>query len=257
MPSQKPQSNEDQVPLAPHTVLNDYYRTEKERRKLVDQMFDSSATHYDWVNSMMSFGSGLHYRKQALHRAELQPGMSLLDVGAGTGTVAAIAQEIVGDSGFVVGLDPSSGMLAEAKNRGVTHITQALGENIPFANNSFDIITMGYALRHVTDLKLLFSEFKRVLKPNGKVLLLEITYPEKSFARMLLKLHLKGIVPNVSRVFRRSPETQKLMRYYWDTIEQCVSPSTILEAMSSIGLETTERQVIMSIFSEYRGTKPA
>ncbi len=256
MPSQKTQTKHNSEPLAPHPVLGHYYSTEKERRKLVDKMFDSSASHYDWVNSVMSLGSGLRYRKQALQRAQLQPGMSILDVGSGTGTVAAIAQKIVGQNGFVVGLDPSAGMLAEAKTRGVSHIIQALGEKIPFADNTFDVITMGYALRHVIDLKILFNEFKRVLKPNGRVLLLEITYPERRFAQVLLKLYLKGFVPKVSRIFRRSPETEKLMCYYWETIEQCVPPATILEAMSSIGLKTPQRQVIMSVFSEYSGIKP-
>jgi len=247
--------NTDKARLAPHKTLTDYYDSDKDRREVVDNMFDSSAKHYDWINRMMSFGSGRWYRKQALQRAGVIENMNVLDVGAGTGVVSHLAQGIVGEQGLVVALDPSKGMLGEAKKLGVTHTTQALGEYLPFQDEIFDIVTMGYALRHVEDLHLLFSEFKRVLKPGGRILLLEITRPESAIATKILKVYMKGIVPTVTRVFRRSADAQKLMQYYWDTIEACVPPATIMDAMTDVGLTETKRHVAQGIFSEYRGIK--
>ena len=247
------QVKEEQV--APHTTLTDYYQDEKERRQVVDDMFDSSAKHYDWINSMMSFGSGRWYRNIALNRAGMAKGMSVLDVGAGTGVVSHLAQEIVGPEGLVVALDPSKGMLAEAQKLGVINTTQGLGERLPFPDNTFDMVTMGYALRHVEDLKLLFSEFKRVLKPGGKILLLEITRPESAFGQKFLKFYMKGVIPTVTRIFRRSADAQKLMRYYWDTIEACVPPATIVSAMDAVGLTEAKRHLVQGIFSEYSAVK--
>ncbi len=243
--------------VAPHPVLTDYYSSADARRKKVDQMFDDSAEHYGWITDMMSFGSGSWYRKQALGRAGLVSGMKLLDVGAGNGIVSALAQQIVGDDGLVIALDPSKGMLREAKKMGVTHTTQGLGESLPFPDNTFDMVSMGYALRHVADLKAAFSEYLRVLKPGGNILLLEITRPENKIALALMKIYMKGIIPAVTRLFRRSAEAQTLMKYYWDTIENCVPPKTILEAMRDVDVEQAERHVALGIFSEYRGVKAA
>lgn len=241
--------------VAPHPVLTNYYPEEASRRQKVDAMFDSSAKHYDWITSAMSFGSGTWYRRQALLRNGMQAGMKVLDVGAGTGVVSLLSQQIVGDSGYVAALDPSRGMLEEGKKQGVEHCIMGLGERIPFADNTFDRVTMGYALRHVADLSAAFSEYLRVLKPGGKILLLEITRPKGKVAYTLTKFYLKSVIPTITRLFRHSEEAQELMRYYWDTIEQCVPPETILNAMEGVGVVNPQRHVVMSIFSEYSGEK--
>lgn len=242
--------------IAPHPVLEDYYADEAARREKIDQLFDASAEHYDWITSVMSFGSGRWYRRQALVRTGLREGDQLLDVGAGTGVVSLLAQEITGEDGLVIALDPSRGMLERARENGVHRATLGLGEALPFADNSFDFLTMGYALRHVADLRTTFAEYRRVLKPGGRLLLLEITRPESRAGRALLKAYLKGVVPNLARVFRRSADSKTLMRYYWDTIEQCVPPQTILEALAQAGLDNPRRHRVMGVFSEYSGDKP-
>lgn len=242
--------------IAPHPVLSTYYVDEKERRQRVDGMFDASAKHYDWIIHVMSFGSGRHYRRTALLRAGLAPGMKVLDVGAGTGVVSLPAQTIVGNDGLVVAIDPSSGMLTEATKLGVKQAVMGLGERLPLKDNSFDMVTMGYALRHVDDLRMLFSEYLRVLKPGGKILLLEISRPKGKLGLTALKFYMKTVVPGITRLVRRSSDAQELMRYYWDTIEQCVPRPTILAAMEDAGLEQCECLLAMGIFSEYRSSKP-
>jgi len=245
----------DTSSLAPHPVLDSYYQDKDSRRERVDQMFDSSAEHYDWICNVMSFGSGTWYRRQALLRAGLQSGMKVLDVGAGTGVISLLSQEIVGDDGVVVALDPSKGMLSEAKASGVKRTTMGLGEALPFPDDSFDMLTMGFALRHVADLRKTFEEYRRVLKPGGKILLLEISRPDSRLATGLLKLYMKGVVPLATRIFRRSADAQELMRYYWDTIEHCVRPDTIVSALKEAGVDDAQRHLVMGIFSEYSGTK--
>jgi demethylmenaquinone methyltransferase/2-methoxy-6-polyprenyl-1,4-benzoquinol methylase len=251
-------SQDQQNHVAPHPVLDEYYDSMENRRKKVDAMFDNSAEHYDWICDVMSFGSGRWYRKIALVRAaELKPGMKVIDVGAGTGVVSYLAQQIVGDEGFVVALDPSSGMLGEAKKLGVKHASMGLGEKLPFPDNTFDVLTMGYALRHVADLNAAFSEYLRVLKPGGKILLLEISRPANKFGLAMLKGYMKVVVPTLTRIFRRSADAEELMKYYWDTIEQCVDPDTILKALESQGGQQCNRNVIGGIFSEYTCIKKA
>ncbi len=241
--------------VAPHPVLTEYYSSESVRRERVDDLFDAAAEHYDWINNVMSFGSGERYRQQVLSKLGFEPGMTVLDAGAGTGVVSWLEQQMVGDEGMVVALDPSSGMLAKAQSRGVKYITQGLGEKLPFVDNVFDRVTMSYALRHVADLQALFEEYLRVLKPGGKLLILEITKPQSRLATLLLNGYMKGIVPTITRLFRRSLEAQTLMRYYWDTIEQCVAPATILNTIEGAGFETPHRDVTFGTFSEYIARK--
>lgn len=246
----------EQNRLAPHPVLPDYYDKAEDRRSRVDEMFDSSAEHYDWITDVMSFGSGRMYRRQALLRAGVKSGDKVLDVGAGTGVISWLAQEIVGKDGLVVALDPSKGMLGQAVKLGVENVSMGLGEALPFPDNTFDYVTMGFALRHVADLGAAFAEYQRVLKPGGKILLLEITRPEGKLSTAFLKFYLKIVIPNIARIFRRSADSKVLMRYYWDTIEQCVPPTIIVDALKSTGLEQSQRAVVLSIFSEYTGIKP-
>lgn len=241
----------------PHPVLDKYYDGADAREQKVQQMFDDSAGHYDWITNVMSFGSGRWYRKQALMRAGLAEGMRQVDVGAGTGVVSLVGQDIVGEQGEVVAVDPSPGMLAVAKESGVKQTLEGKGEDLPVESNYFDLLSMGYALRHVADLDAAFAEYFRVLKPGGKVCLLEITRPENRMRYWMVKVYLKYLVPGITRIFRRSRKAQELMSYYWDTINTCVPPKAIMEALAGAGFEKVDRYVEFGIFSEYRAVKPA
>ncbi|NOR66299.1 MAG: dimethylmenaquinone methyltransferase, partial [Woeseiaceae bacterium] len=97
--------------VAPHPPLEKYYPGEPQRRGFVTSLFDRSARHYDWINGVMSLGSGVRYRREALRRAGLTAGNRVLDVAIGTGLVARAALDILGDGARVTGVDLSMGML--------------------------------------------------------------------------------------------------------------------------------------------------
>jgi demethylmenaquinone methyltransferase / 2-methoxy-6-polyprenyl-1,4-benzoquinol methylase len=243
------------APLPPHPPLERYYRDEEERRRRIGSWFNEAAADYDWINQAVSFGTGTWYRKQALLRAGLAPGMSLLDAGSGTGVVAAQAQAIVGGGGRVVALDPSFGMLSHAARREVRYRVRGVAEALPFPDGKFHLLSMGYALRHVADLRATFEEYRRVLKPGGKVLLLEITPPSSRLAHHLLGFYMGRIVPLLARFGRGGRSSRELMEYYWDTIERCVPPATILQALEDAGFNKPGRYVEHGILSEYTAVR--
>jgi demethylmenaquinone methyltransferase/2-methoxy-6-polyprenyl-1,4-benzoquinol methylase len=116
---------------------------------------------------------------------------------------------------------------------------------------------MGFALRHVEDLATAFGEFFRVLKPGGRLCVLEITRPEAGWARALLKLYLRRIVPWVAARLASHRDTPELMRYYYDTIEACVAPEAVMAAIRVAGFAEVVRNVELGIFSAYCARKPA
>jgi demethylmenaquinone methyltransferase/2-methoxy-6-polyprenyl-1,4-benzoquinol methylase len=238
-------------PLSPHRPLTEYYPAPAARQDFVNQLFDEAAPDYDWVSGMMSFGSDQFYRRDALRKAGLKPGMRLLDVASGTGLMVKAALELGVEPALVTGVDPSQGMLAENRQRYPITLLEGKGEALPCANASFDFVSMGYALRHTEDLHKLFSEFRRVLRPDGRVLILEITRPKRAVALRLMRFYMQTLVPRLGWLRRRNRSTAKLMQYYWTTIEECVPPAVILEALGASGLRNVKRTTTGAVLSEY------
>jgi demethylmenaquinone methyltransferase/2-methoxy-6-polyprenyl-1,4-benzoquinol methylase len=243
--------------VAPHPPLRDYYQTEEQRRRLLDTQFDHVAPDYNWITQASSFGSGKWYRREALKRSGLKEGNTILDIACGPGTVSVCAQHIVGETGTVIGLDPSLGMVTEAQKQGISKVLQGKAEDLPFPDSIFDFISMGYALRHVTDLTHTFKEYLRVLKPGGQMLILEIARPDSFLPYHMSRVFLKYIVPWVSHVGTKNPHAHKLMKYYWDTIETCVPPKTILQALEESGFQQSQQYTLFGgLLRDYYGCKP-
>ncbi len=241
--------------LAPHTVLTDFYSAPAARAGFVNQLFDSTAKYYDRISGILSLGSDKQYRKYALRRAGLSAGMKMLDVATGTGLVLQAALDLGMAAEDLTGLDPSAGMLEENRKRRSVKLVQGVGENLPFPDDSFDFISMGYALRHVEDLGRLFAEFRRVLKPQGRILIMEITRPKSKAAFFLMQIYMGKFIPFLTRIFTRQREAARLMEYYWATVADCVPPETILAALNSAGLKNVERKITGSVLSDYLATK--
>ena len=241
--------------VAPHQPLTEYYADEDARHRWLRRIFNASAVDYDRVERLMAFGTGPWYRRQALRRAGLTPGMRVLDVGTGTGLTAIQAARITGGGAHVTGVDPSVGMLANARLPAGMRVIEGRAEALPAADGAFDFVSMGYALRHVADLRAVFGEFHRVLRPGGRACVLEITRPTGVQATRWLRFYLRYLVPLVARWVGRSRDTPEVMRYLWDSIEACVPPQQVIEQMRMAGFMTVNRHVVLGIFSEYVAIK--
>ena len=242
-------------PIIPHPPIRRFYASEAERRSFVGRLFDDGAAQYDWINRVMSLGSGQTYRKDALRRAGVSAGATVLDVCMGSGQVTRAAVALVGGEGRVVGLDASPNMLHEARRHVDVPMTVGLVERLPIADAFADFVTMGYALRHVADLRGTFREFRRVLKPGGVVVLIELSRPRSRLGHALARLYLRDVVPAIARF--RGRGASDMMRYFWETIEQCVPPAMILDALRDAGLDDPRRAGRLDLFAEYTARKPA
>ncbi len=241
--------------MQPHPILADRYPTATAKPAYVDQLFDRGARHYDAIVDWGFLRSGSAYRRAALRRHHLHPPMLLLDVACGTGLVAIEAAKILGGADHITCLDPSSGMLAVARTKLSAHFVQGRAESLPLADQSFDYLTMGYALRHVTCIADTFREFHRVLKPGGRLLLLEVTKPEGWLPRLLFRSYFGRLYPFLTRLFTRSDEAGEMMRYYWETMDAAVPPAVILEALQDQGFTAVKCHKILGLFCEYTATK--
>jgi demethylmenaquinone methyltransferase/2-methoxy-6-polyprenyl-1,4-benzoquinol methylase len=241
----------------PHPSLQDYYQGKDQRQGIINTLFDRIAPDYDWISQFLSFGSGKWHRQTTLRRLGLSPGMKVLDVACGPGTVGRCAMNLLGSSGCVVGLDPSIGMLQEAKKNALPYLTQGLAENLPFRESTFDFLTMGYALRHVSDLSYTFKEYFRVLKPGGTLLILEISRPHSTIHFQFSKFFLKTVVPRIAKMKTKHQQSLTLMRYFWDTIENCVPPHQILSAIQDTGFVRSQvSEMAGGLIRDYIAWKP-
>ena len=169
-------------------------------------MFDRIAGVYDLMNSAMTAGLHHGWRERAADRAELAEGDSALDLCCGTGDLALALRERVGASGRVVGADFSERMLelanAKALERGYPDVTFEWADalELPYSDSSFDTVTVGFGVRNLADLDRGAGEMARVLRPGGRLVILEITQPRKPPLSTFFSLWFDRLVPLLGRV---------------------------------------------------------
>jgi demethylmenaquinone methyltransferase / 2-methoxy-6-polyprenyl-1,4-benzoquinol methylase len=242
--------------LPPHPVLHDYYASAETRPRFVRRLFDTTAPDYDGINALFSLGTGARYRAQVMRRSGIGAGARVIDVATGTGLLAAAALALVGPEGRVLGVDVSAGMLRVAQRRPGLLLAQGRAEALPVADRGFEFLTMGYALRHVAGLEGAFREFGRVLAPGGRLVLLEIGRPETTLGMTLARLYLGRLIPALARLGGSGGQARMLMRYYWDTIEACVPPATILRALEAAGFAEAACRTEFGMFKTYTAMRP-
>jgi demethylmenaquinone methyltransferase/2-methoxy-6-polyprenyl-1,4-benzoquinol methylase len=161
-----------------------------EKTALVRSMFDTIAPRYDLVNRMMTFGLDVRWRKQSVRALGLPVGARVLDLACGTGDFL----RILATAGLApVGLDLSWGML-QANGTGIA-LAQADGAALPVAAASVDGVTCGYALRNFTDLPAVLGELGRVVRPGGRISLLEVSEPDRGLLRAGHRIWFRQVVP--------------------------------------------------------------
>lgn len=245
----------DTTARPPHPVLSAYYKDPTSRQSFVQSIFDRTARHYDRINAIFSLGSGRWYRGWMLRRVGLKAGDTVLDVATGTGLVAREAARIAGARN-VIGLDMSAGMLAQCRQNlpGIA-LVQADAQRLPLPDASLDFLSMGYALRHVSDLRQSFIAFRKALKPGGNLLILEIARAKSPAVQAFLKFYLGRVVPLLSGI-AATEDSRKLMEYYWDTIAECVPPDEIMQNLRDAGLDNVRCYTSFGVFYAYAAQAP-
>ena len=184
--------------------------TGDEKEKRVHDVFDNIYDHYDKMNSIISFKLHMKWRKKVNETMNIQPGSKVLDLCCGTGDWTFALSDAVGPTGQVTGLDFSEGMLSVAKKKSARHrlkntsFIQGNAMDLPFPDNSFDYVTIGFGLRNVPDAKQVLGEMKRVVKPGGLITILETSQPENPFYKSLFWCYFKYIMPMLGKIFAKS-----------------------------------------------------
>jgi demethylmenaquinone methyltransferase / 2-methoxy-6-polyprenyl-1,4-benzoquinol methylase len=193
-------------------------------------MFDRIAGVYDGMNTVMTAGLHHAWRRRAADLAELAPGDRALDVACGTGDLALELARRVGPSGEVVGVDFSSRMLELARRKARSiRFEECNALALPFADGEFDAATVGFGARNFSSLERGLREMARVVRPGGRVVVLEITKPQRPPLSWFFGLWFDGAVPALGRLagdeqaysylpssVKRFPSAQELARMFWD-----------------------------------------
>jgi len=240
----------------PHPVLQPHYKSLEDKQGFLRSAFDAAAPFYEGIARWGFFGSGEWYRKDALQRHGLKEGMKIVDVASGTGPTARAALRIVGNPDLITCVEPSLGMLNESKKQLACRHIQAGAEHIPLPDGEFDFLTMGFALRHVNDLEGAFREYFRIVKPGGKICILDVTKPRHSLGQIPFRVYFKHVLPFFTRLFTGSRAAQYLMQYYWDTMDNMVDSEVVMKALAKCGFHEIEHKVLLSVFTEYTAIKP-
>ena len=221
----------------------------------VRAMFDRIARVYDRMNAVMTAGMDRRWRERAADLAQLRPGDLALDVACGTGDLAIELHERVGPGGSVVGLDFSEQMLALARAK-QPEIEWRAGNalELPFADGEFAAATVGFGARNFDDLARGLRELRRVTRPGGRVVVLEITTPQRPPLSWFFQLWFDRIVPALGRV-AGDPDAYT---YLPSSVRRFPAPDALAAELAAAGLEDV-RWVLTAggIIAIHSGTVPA
>ena len=216
-----------------------------EKAGLVRDVFDSVASRYDIMNDLMSAGMHRLWKRHTVDQAAARPGQVVLDLAGGTGDLAIKFARRVGDQGHVVLADINAAMLHEGRRRlvdagvaGNLSIAQVNAEDLPFADRSFDCITIAFGLRNVTDKEAALRSMHRVLKPGGKALILEFSEPVKAL-KPAYDLYSFRVLPLLGKLVARDADSYQ---YLAESIRMHPDQESLLAMMRAAGFERCRYQ---------------
>jgi demethylmenaquinone methyltransferase/2-methoxy-6-polyprenyl-1,4-benzoquinol methylase len=212
----------------------------------VKAMFDRVARHYDAMNSLMTAGLHHRWRQRSAARAQLREGDRALDVCCGTGDLALELARHVGPSGTVIGCDFSQPMLDLARAKSVrswattVRFEHADALQLPYEEESFDAVTVGFGVRNLADLDRGLAEMARVLKPGGRLVILEITQPRRPPLSLFYSLWFDRIVPLLGAL----AGDRAAYSYLPESVRSFPSPVGLAERMDEAGLELIQVTIL-------------
>lgn len=228
------------------------YNDNQDKGNQVEEMFDSIAPSYDFMNTAMSFGLHRRWRNKALNATfdALRPispykGIAILDVATGTGDVAFRLAEIFPRAN-VTGIDLSEGMLSIARKK-LSELSpdfqsrMAFGKGdslmMPFQNEEFDVITVAYGVRNFSDLKKGLQEMKRTLKPEGVLTIIELSCPQGFLSAPLYRLYSRRFIPFLGKLVSKDTRAYS---YLPESIEACPQREDMAALLRDVGFQKIE-----------------
>ncbi|MFN2327867.1 MAG: bifunctional demethylmenaquinone methyltransferase/2-methoxy-6-polyprenyl-1,4-benzoquinol methylase UbiE [Chromatocurvus sp.] len=238
-----------------------YREVEKDAKAgMVGDVFDSVATRYDLMNDLMSAGIHRLWKRFTIELSGVRSGNSVLDIAGGTGDLAEKFSQLVGDSGRVVLADINASMLRVGRDRllntGVQanlEFVQADAQYLPFPDDSFDCITIAFGLRNVTDKDLALRAMLRVLKPGGRLLVLEFSKPTNPLLGKAYDAYSFSILPLMGRLIARDADSYK---YLAESIRMHPDQETLRGMMEEAGFSRCEyHNMTGGVVAVHRGVK--
>ncbi len=201
----------------PHDTIVPFKNSKESKKKQVENMFDKIAFRYDFLNRFLSVGIDVGWRKKAIKLLKPSQPKIILDVATGTGDFALACYEILKPK-KIVGIDISKGMLEigrkKIKEAGLQKQVELLNgdsEAIFYDDDTFDAVTVAFGVRNFENLEKGLSEIQRVLKPGGKLIVLECTKPQAPVIKQLYNLYMKNITPKIGKIIAKNNEAYQYL----------------------------------------------
>lgn len=212
-----------------------------EKEKKVAEVFHSVAKNYDLMNDLMSLGIHHLWKRFTVALSHVRPGHCVLDLAGGSGDLTRLLSKKVGANGQVILADINEAMLHVGRDRLLDqgllnniHFVQGNAQSLPFANNSFDCITMGFGLRNVTDKEQALGSMHRVCKPGGKILILEFSTPTFPGLKPVYDWYSFNILPKVGKLFAQDESSYQ---YLAESIRMHPNQDTLKQMIEAAGFE--------------------
>ncbi|MFQ3228429.1 MAG: bifunctional demethylmenaquinone methyltransferase/2-methoxy-6-polyprenyl-1,4-benzoquinol methylase UbiE [Pseudomonadales bacterium] len=233
----------------------------EEKAGKVADVFHSVASNYDLMNDLMSAGVHRLWKRMTIEMSGVRSGNKVLDIAGGTGDLAAKFSRIVGKDGYVVLADINESMLKVGRDRlmdlGVVDnvkFSQSDAQYLPFPDNTFDIITIAFGLRNVTDKELALKSMLRVLKPGGRLLVLEFSKPGNPVLSKIYDTYSFSILPKLGKLFADDAESYQ---YLAESIRMHPDQHTLMGMMNDAGFTNTDfHNMTGGVVALHRGVKP-
>ena len=228
----------------------------EDKARYVSGMFARIARRYDLMNTIMSLGQDAMWRRVTVRAANPRPGGLALDVATGTGR---IAQELARRGARAVGVDFTIAMMRRGRESGVgvgeaVYFAGADALALPFADDTFDSVTTGFAMRNVTDIEAAFREMRRVIRPGGRVVCLEVGRPAWALTRFFHRVYTRRVVPLLGKWIAGDSDAYT---YLPSSMGKFPPPAELAAIMRRAGLRNVRwKQLTMGAAAVHAGTKP-